>query len=183
MPCDFTDPVIWECWVGAIRRVLPAGPQIVFSSEDYGEELARAAGEGATSAATGGASVPSADALATFARWLREALPSLERRRPGVFGALSVLAVDPVPGEGSVGVRARHGDRELTLWLGDPRVEGPCLVRGRHVSVRVPSGGEPPKHEALRDVERLVAVLEATLARREAADGRGEPRSGAGPPA
>lgn len=37
---DFADPAAWEDWIGAIRRVYPAGPDFVFSSEDYGEELA-----------------------------------------------------------------------------------------------------------------------------------------------
>jgi NadR type nicotinamide-nucleotide adenylyltransferase len=40
-PVDFGDPAVWELWVRAIRRVLPAGPDLVFSSEPYGDELAR----------------------------------------------------------------------------------------------------------------------------------------------
>lgn len=39
-PVDFADPAAWEFWIGAIRRVYPAGPDYVFSSEAYGEELA-----------------------------------------------------------------------------------------------------------------------------------------------
>ena len=41
---DFADPAAWELWIGAIRRVLPAGPDFVFSSEGYGDELARRLG-------------------------------------------------------------------------------------------------------------------------------------------
>lgn len=41
---DFADPAAWELWIGAIRRVLPAGPEFVFSSEGYGDELARRLG-------------------------------------------------------------------------------------------------------------------------------------------
>ena len=40
-PVDFADPAAWALWIGAIRRVLPAGPDLVFSSEGYGDELAR----------------------------------------------------------------------------------------------------------------------------------------------
>jgi NadR type nicotinamide-nucleotide adenylyltransferase len=43
-PVDFGDPAVWALWIGAIRRVLPAGPDLVFSSEAYGDELARRLG-------------------------------------------------------------------------------------------------------------------------------------------
>jgi NadR type nicotinamide-nucleotide adenylyltransferase len=33
-------PDFWDIWVGSIRRFVPTGPDLVFSSEDYGEELA-----------------------------------------------------------------------------------------------------------------------------------------------
>jgi HTH-type transcriptional regulator, transcriptional repressor of NAD biosynthesis genes len=38
------DPRFWEIWTGTIRRRLPAGPDVVFTSEDYGDELARRLG-------------------------------------------------------------------------------------------------------------------------------------------
>jgi NadR type nicotinamide-nucleotide adenylyltransferase len=41
---DFADPAAWALWIGAIRRALPAGPDLVFSSEGYGDELARRLG-------------------------------------------------------------------------------------------------------------------------------------------
>lgn len=41
LPVDFQSPAVWEQWIEAIRSVYPAGPSLVFSSEDYGEELAR----------------------------------------------------------------------------------------------------------------------------------------------
>jgi len=34
-------PRFWEIWTESIRRLVPAGPDLVFSSERYGEELAR----------------------------------------------------------------------------------------------------------------------------------------------
>jgi NadR type nicotinamide-nucleotide adenylyltransferase len=37
-------PRFWEVWTESIRRHVPAGPDVVFSSEDYGEELARRLG-------------------------------------------------------------------------------------------------------------------------------------------
>lgn len=37
-------PAFWDIWTASIRRHLPAGPDLVFSSEDYGEELARRLG-------------------------------------------------------------------------------------------------------------------------------------------
>jgi HTH-type transcriptional repressor of NAD biosynthesis genes len=37
-------PEFWEIWTASIRRLLPIGPDLVFSSEDYGEELARRLG-------------------------------------------------------------------------------------------------------------------------------------------
>src|SRR5206468_3288238 len=40
-PIDFNDAPAWDFWVGAIREVLPCRPEVVFSSEDYGDELAR----------------------------------------------------------------------------------------------------------------------------------------------
>ena len=41
---DFDDPAAWAFWVSAIRDVLPADPDLVFSSEAYGDELARRLG-------------------------------------------------------------------------------------------------------------------------------------------
>jgi HTH-type transcriptional repressor of NAD biosynthesis genes len=37
-------PRFWELWTASIRRHVPVGPDLVFSSEDYGEELARRLG-------------------------------------------------------------------------------------------------------------------------------------------
>src|SRR5258706_4117373 len=41
---NFADPQAWDFWVGAIRAVVPSAPSIVFSSEPYGDELARRLG-------------------------------------------------------------------------------------------------------------------------------------------
>jgi len=38
---DFDDAAAWDFWVSAIRDVLPREPDVVFSSEDYGDKLAR----------------------------------------------------------------------------------------------------------------------------------------------
>jgi NadR type nicotinamide-nucleotide adenylyltransferase len=43
-PVDFADPAAWDFWVGAIRQAVPSEPNIVFSSEIYGDELARRLG-------------------------------------------------------------------------------------------------------------------------------------------
>ncbi len=43
-PVDFADRAAWEFWVSAIRAVLPRPPTVVFSSETYGDELARRLG-------------------------------------------------------------------------------------------------------------------------------------------
>jgi HTH-type transcriptional regulator, transcriptional repressor of NAD biosynthesis genes len=37
-------PDFWELWTAAIRRLLPTGPDLVFTSEEYGDELARRLG-------------------------------------------------------------------------------------------------------------------------------------------
>ena len=37
-------PAFWEIWTASIRRLVPTGPDLVFSSEDYGDELARRLG-------------------------------------------------------------------------------------------------------------------------------------------
>ncbi|HYT89033.1 MAG TPA: hypothetical protein VEL76_10015 [Gemmataceae bacterium] len=44
LPIDYADPAVWDLWIAAIRRLYPAGPDFVFSSEDYGAELARRLG-------------------------------------------------------------------------------------------------------------------------------------------
>ena len=41
---DYADPDAWEFWVGVIGATLPETPEVVFSSEPYGEELARRLG-------------------------------------------------------------------------------------------------------------------------------------------
>ncbi len=43
-PVNFNDPLAWDFWVNAIRDVLPHNPDVVFSSEAYGDELARRLG-------------------------------------------------------------------------------------------------------------------------------------------
>jgi NadR type nicotinamide-nucleotide adenylyltransferase len=47
-PVDFASPAAWDFWIAAIRRAYPAerGPELVFSSEPYGPELARRLGAG-----------------------------------------------------------------------------------------------------------------------------------------
>jgi HTH-type transcriptional regulator, transcriptional repressor of NAD biosynthesis genes len=37
-------PLFWEIWTATIRRHMPAGPDVVFTSEEYGDELARRLG-------------------------------------------------------------------------------------------------------------------------------------------
>ena len=39
-PTDYADPAVWDKWVATIRSVYPNGPDRVFSSEDYGRQLA-----------------------------------------------------------------------------------------------------------------------------------------------
>jgi NadR type nicotinamide-nucleotide adenylyltransferase len=41
---DFDDAGAWDFWVNAMRAVLPRHPEVVFSSEAYGAELARRLG-------------------------------------------------------------------------------------------------------------------------------------------
>ncbi len=43
-PVNFDDEAAWDYWIGAIRSVLPTGPDLVFTSEPYGDELARRLG-------------------------------------------------------------------------------------------------------------------------------------------
>jgi hypothetical protein len=43
-PVDFDDPAAWKTWTDVLRRTLPAAPDVVFSAEPYGEELARRLG-------------------------------------------------------------------------------------------------------------------------------------------
>ena len=43
-PIDYDNPDAWDFWVRAIRSVVPAGPDVVFTSEAYGDELARRLG-------------------------------------------------------------------------------------------------------------------------------------------
>jgi len=43
-PTDYTDPDVWRKWRRTIRKVLPEGPDMVFSSEDYGNQLAELLG-------------------------------------------------------------------------------------------------------------------------------------------
>jgi HTH-type transcriptional repressor of NAD biosynthesis genes len=37
-------PDFWNIWVNSIRKFIPKGPDVVFTSEDYGDELARRLG-------------------------------------------------------------------------------------------------------------------------------------------
>ncbi|MFP4356098.1 MAG: adenylyltransferase/cytidyltransferase family protein [Phycisphaerae bacterium] len=39
-PTDYSDPGVWDKWVAVVRSVLPEGPEWVFSSEQYGRQLA-----------------------------------------------------------------------------------------------------------------------------------------------
>ncbi len=44
LPTDYQDPTVWDQWIALIQRAYPARPDLVFSSEVYGEELARRLG-------------------------------------------------------------------------------------------------------------------------------------------
>lgn len=39
-------PDFWNIWVASIRKMIPTGPDVVFSSEEYGDELAKRLGAG-----------------------------------------------------------------------------------------------------------------------------------------
>lgn len=41
---DYDDPDIWDQWMASIRSALPEGPDVVFTSEAYGDEMARRLG-------------------------------------------------------------------------------------------------------------------------------------------
>jgi NadR type nicotinamide-nucleotide adenylyltransferase len=41
---NWDDPAVWDQWIGLIRTVVPNGPDVVFSSEPYGDEVARRLG-------------------------------------------------------------------------------------------------------------------------------------------
>lgn len=41
---DWDDPDTWARWIALIRSVVPKGPDVVFSSEPYGDEVARRLG-------------------------------------------------------------------------------------------------------------------------------------------
>ena len=41
LPTDFGDPQLWERWMSLMRDHLERDPDVVFSSEPYGNELAR----------------------------------------------------------------------------------------------------------------------------------------------
>lgn len=43
-PVDYDSGQAWEFWIQAIRKAVPVGPDLVFSSEPYGDELARRLG-------------------------------------------------------------------------------------------------------------------------------------------
>lgn len=43
-PVDFEDATVWDRWLESIRRICQTGPDRVFSSELYGEQLARLLG-------------------------------------------------------------------------------------------------------------------------------------------
>ena len=65
-------PRFWEIWTETIRRCLPTGPDVVFTSEDYGDELARRLGARHMAVDTARQQVPvSATAIRNdpFANW------------------------------------------------------------------------------------------------------------------
>jgi NadR type nicotinamide-nucleotide adenylyltransferase len=44
LPTDYQDPAVWDRWIALIRQACPCTPEVVFSSEAYGDELARRLG-------------------------------------------------------------------------------------------------------------------------------------------
>jgi NadR type nicotinamide-nucleotide adenylyltransferase len=44
LPMDYGNVEVWNQWIALIRQACPDGPDLVFSSESYGEELARRLG-------------------------------------------------------------------------------------------------------------------------------------------
>ncbi len=61
LPTDFDDPDLWERWMALFRQRWPLdgdGPDVVFSSESYGDELARRFGAAAVSVDPSRTAVP-----------------------------------------------------------------------------------------------------------------------------
>jgi NadR type nicotinamide-nucleotide adenylyltransferase len=58
LPTDYQRIEVWERWIALIRQACPEGPDQVFSSEFYGEELARRLGAKHVSVDPGRAVVP-----------------------------------------------------------------------------------------------------------------------------
>lgn len=111
-PVDFADPAAWAAWIGAIRRVLPAGPDLVFSSEGYGDELARRLGARHVPVDRERAAVPVSGTMireAPLAHW--EFLPSCVRPhyalRVAVVGAEST---------GKTTLARGLAERHATAW-------------------------------------------------------------------
>jgi NadR type nicotinamide-nucleotide adenylyltransferase len=63
LPTDYQDPTVWDQWIALIQRECPARPDLVFSSEFYGEELARRLGAAHVPVDPGRAVVPVSSTL------------------------------------------------------------------------------------------------------------------------
>jgi NadR type nicotinamide-nucleotide adenylyltransferase len=66
---DYDDPAVWAFWIRSIRRVYPQGPDLAFSSEDYGDELARYLGARHVSVDPGRRRVPVSGTLVRSRPW------------------------------------------------------------------------------------------------------------------
>ncbi len=107
------DPEFWPKWVAAIRRAVHDGPDLVFTSEDYGDELARRLGARPVCVDRARARHPisgtrvRADPLAAW-RFLPAPVRAHFVRRVAVFGSEST---------GKTTLAARLAARHRTAWV------------------------------------------------------------------
>jgi HTH-type transcriptional regulator, transcriptional repressor of NAD biosynthesis genes len=106
-------PAFWELWLGAIRRLLPTGPDLVFSSETYGDELARRLGAVHVAVDIGRRQVPISATQIRARPWAHwDYLPRVTRpyfvRRVVLYGAEST---------GKTTLAAELASRFRTVWV------------------------------------------------------------------
>ena len=149
------DPRFWERWVAAIRRVVPVGPDLVFTSEDYGDELAARLGARHVCVDRARAAVPISgteirrDPLAAWAH-----LPPPVRahfvKRVAVFGAEST---------GKTTLAGRLAEGFGTVWVPE-HARAYLDAKGPPVEAR---DIEPIARGQIADEDRLARAADRVL--------------------
>lgn len=147
-------PQFWEIWTRSIRRFIPTGPDLVFTSEEYGDELARRLGARHVLVDLDRSQVPVSGTKVRerpFDNW--QYIP--ECARPYFVKRVAIVGPEST---GKTTLAAKLAERFQTVWV-------PEFARA-HLEEKYPPASLEISEGDIEDIARGQAKSEDRLARK-----------------